>query len=231
MKTDRIREIWDFWKDAVPGVVFFSIYISWFRLLETTVYSRESMWLIHVPIDDCIPFLEVFIIPYLFWFGFVFMTFGWLYLYDREGYKKACIFMFTGMTVFLMISSLIPNGLNLRPAVMPRDNALTRLVLQLYSRDTSTNVFPSIHVYNSIACALAAVNTKSLSRHRALRMFWIVSATLIVLSTTFVKQHSVLDVSAAALMAMLVYIPVYGESDMRSPAAYGESQKSVFQLR
>ncbi len=221
MRQTEKNGIWEFWGDAVPGVVFFIMYITFFRLLESRSYSREEMWLIHAPLDDFIPFSEIFIIPYLLWFVFVFLTFAWRYLYDSEGYQNACLFMFTGMSVFLIVSALIPNGLNLRPAVMPRDNVFTHLTAMLYRGDTSTNVFPSIHVYNSMACAFAAVNTRTLNNHRIWRFFWIVMATLVILSTTFLKQHSVMDVSAALLMSMLVYIYVYRKNEVAAPVPAG----------
>ncbi|MCR5303463.1 MAG: serine/threonine protein phosphatase, partial [Lachnospiraceae bacterium] len=183
MKEKTAKKLWDFWKDAIPGVAFFIIYMLYFHRLETIPHSMGDIWMIHLKIDDCIPFMEIFIIPYLLWFGFVFLTLAWLYLYDKGEYKRSCLFMFTGMSIFLMISTVIPNGLSLRPAVFPRDNMLTDAVRALYLTDTSTNVFPSIHVYNSIACALAAVYSKSMDKHPVLRTSWVIMATLIILST------------------------------------------------
>ena len=46
---------------------YFLIYLAWFAYLERTVTRRFHV--IHMPIDDYIPFIEVFIVPYLLWFG------------------------------------------------------------------------------------------------------------------------------------------------------------------
>ena len=58
------------------------------------------------------------------------------------------------MTVFLLISTFFPNIQHLRPLKMPRDNVFTHLVLLLQKVDTPTNLWPSIHVYNSIGAHL-----------------------------------------------------------------------------
>ena len=45
------------------------IYMPCFLYLEHNVTT--DFHLIYTPIDDMIPFLEIFIIPYLLWFAFV----------------------------------------------------------------------------------------------------------------------------------------------------------------
>ena len=48
---------------------YFIIYLTWFGYLERTVTTHYH--LIHLPIDDYIPFCEYFVIPYIMWFGYV----------------------------------------------------------------------------------------------------------------------------------------------------------------
>ena len=65
---------------------------------------------------------------------------------DGEGFRR---YMWSIMITFLfstLICALIPNGQDLRPAVMPRDNIFCDLVAYTYSLDTNTNVFPGVHV-------------------------------------------------------------------------------------
>ena len=45
---------------------YFIIYLTWFGYLERTVTTHYH--LIHLPIDDYIPFCEYFVIPYIMWF-------------------------------------------------------------------------------------------------------------------------------------------------------------------
>lgn len=70
--------------------------------------------------------------------------------------------MFSGMTIFLIICTVFPNGLNLRPEVFTRDNFCIELVKRIYQTDTPTNVLPSLHVYNSICCYIAISHCEKL---------------------------------------------------------------------
>ena len=126
---------------------YFLIYILWFTYLEQTVTRRFHV--IHMAVDDYIPFIEIFIIPYLMWFGYVALAVAWFFFTNAQDYYKLCIFLFVGMTIFLVISTVYPHGHYLRPRVFERDNIFISMVKGLYMVDTPTNLFPSIHVYNS----------------------------------------------------------------------------------
>ena len=92
---------------------------------------------------------------------------------------------FLAITFFLseLIWLLLPNGQDLRPAVMPRDNLLTRLVAGLYAIDTNANGFPSVHVVGAIGAVWAVRKTPSLRHHPAIRWAVAVLAALIGHST------------------------------------------------
>ena len=161
--------------------------------------------MIHVTLDDHIPFCEWFVIPYFLWFAYVSLAVLWLFFRDKDDYYRACVFLFTGMTVFLVISTLFPNGHHLRPSVMPRNNIFTMLVSYLYSTDTPTNLWPSIHVYNSLGTHFAIVRNRRLSKIRWLKTGSLILCVSIILSTMFIKQHSVFDVVTAFIMAAAMY--------------------------
>ena len=138
---------------ALPALLYTCIYFPWFGHLEDTVTKHYRV--IYHPLDDVIPFCEVFIIPYLLWFAYVVAVIVLLFFIDQKSYIRCCVFMAVGMTLFLIISTLFPNGHHLRPQVMPRDNVFTDLIAGLYLTDTSTNIFPSIinpHIF--IICVL-----------------------------------------------------------------------------
>lgn len=193
---------------ALPALLYTCIYFPWFGHLEDTVTKHYRV--IYHPLDDVIPFCEVFIIPYLLWFAYVVAVIVLLFFMDQKSYIRCCVFMAVGMTLFLLISTLFPNGHHLRPQVMPRDNVFTDLIAGLYLTDTSTNIFPSIHVYNSIAAHLGIAKCEALRKYRALRFGSLILSVSIILSTVLIKQHSVLDLFGAVILAVLVYIPIYG---------------------
>lgn len=189
-------------------LLYFPLYLVWFAFLEKTVTRRFHV--VHVAVDDYIPFVEYFIVPYLLWFAYV--AAGMLYFFFRDvsDYYKLCAFLFVGMTVFLIISTVYPNGHYLRPSVFPRDNVFASLVQWLYGTDTPTNLFPSIHVYNSIGIHIAVSHSRELKKRRGVQIFSGILMASIILATMFLKQHSVFDVVTACGLAAVMYTMVYG---------------------
>ena len=64
-------------------------------------------------------------------------------------------------------------------------------------------------MYNSIGCAIALMKCQNISHHQIIKIFAIVSAVMITLSTMFIKQHSFLDAVGASLLAVILYILIY----------------------
>ena len=93
------------------------------------------------------------------------------------------------MTLSLLFCAIVPNGTDLRPAYIYGNDIFTRTVRALWRTDTPTNVFPSIHVFNSVTLALAYHHC---ARLRGRKWLWVrVSADLlcvsIILSTMLLK--------------------------------------------
>lgn len=182
-------------------------YMPWFMWLE----SRANLpyHVIHVRLDDMIPFVEYFIVPYLLWFAYVAAVFVYLFFRNRRDFYQYCIFLCAGMTLFLIISTVYPNGHLLRPNTFPRNNIFTFAVQLLYQADTATNIFPSLHVFNSIAAHRALANDAVLGKNRLIRSASFILMTSIILATVFLKQHSVLDVIAGILLGVVMDQLVY----------------------
>ena len=187
---------------------YFLIYMPWFVYLEKRTDVRHYM--IHSPIDNYIPFIEYFIIPYLLWFIFIAVTVAYFLIKDKWGFYRLCAFLFSGMTIFLIICTVFPNALNLRPTVFPRDNMFTDMVKVLYKTDTPTNVLPSIHVFNSLVVHITICKSEELCKLRPVKIASLVLCVSICLSTMILKQHSIVDVMGAALMAYGLYPLAYG---------------------
>lgn len=184
------------------------LYIPWFLYLEKHVTT--DFHLIHVGLDDKIPFIEFFIVPYLLWFAYIAVTIGYFMLLgEKSEFYRMITLLFSGMTIFLIISTIYPNGLNLRPETFARDNIFVDMVKNLYATDTSTNVLPSIHVYNSIAAYLAIANCEKLQKIKWVQISSLTLTILIVLSTMFLKQHSVVDVIAGCALVSVLYVLIY----------------------
>lgn len=202
-----MKKYYEKYKHILPLAVYAVIYITWFAYLEKTVTRPEN--LIHMELDDKIPFCELFVVPYFLWFAYVSIAVLYLFFKDKQGYYKTCVFLFTGMTIFLLVSTLWPNGHHLRPYVMPRDNIFTEMVARLYRMDTPTNLWPSIHVYNSIGAHLAIIKNQTLRKHKGICTGSFILCVSIILSTVLIKQHSVFDMLTAFIMAAIMYVTVY----------------------
>ena len=79
----------------------------------------------------------------------------------------------------------------------------------LYRTDTATNIFPSIHVFNSIAAHVAVAKNRKLGGNIWIRGGSFLLMVSIILATMFLKQHSVLDVIAGTLLGVLMEQLVY----------------------
>lgn len=203
----KLKKFYADYHHAIPLIAYGIVYLTWFCHLEKTVTKQYTV--IHMALDDYIPFVEVFVIPYFLWFAYVAAVVAFFFFKDKAEYYRTCIFLFTGMTIFLIVSTIWPNGHHLRPHVMPRDNIFTQLVSCLYKTDTPTNLWPSIHVYNSLGAHFAIAKSRHFENHKGIKAASFLLAMSIILSTMFIKQHSLFDVLTGFGLAVIMYIVIY----------------------
>ena len=196
-------------------IIYTAIYMGGFRIMEGARHVHYHM--IHTWLDDQIPFCEYFIIPYFLWFGFNVAVVTWIVFKGtvQETYKVSAVLM-TGMMIFLVVSAIYPNRLDLRPDYVATSNICGMLVSFLYKTDTPTNVLPSIHVFNTMALCFAVHGNKELRKRKLLTLSSDILGVLIVLSTMFLKQHSVIDVSLGLVMSVM--LQMIGDRIFETPA-------------
>lgn len=186
--------------------LFLPVYLALFFTIEH--FITDNYWATQLPIDYKIPFLEGFAPFYASWSVLLCILGIYLIIKDGEGFRR---YMWSIMVTFListLICALIPNGQDLRPAVMPRDNIFCDLVAYTYSLDTNTNVFPSVHVLGVIAAVSAVWHTPGL-RKWGWRAGSLALGIVIIAATLFVKQHAFIDVLAGLFVGALGDIIVY----------------------
>ena len=156
---------------------------------------------------------RVFYLPeagYFLWFVYVAGTLVFFLFHSKEDYYKMCTFLFSGMTLSLIICTFFHNGTDFRPVIDPNKNIFSAAVAALYKTDTCTNVFPSIHVYNAVGTHIAISRSQILAKYRFLRLGSLLLTISICLATMFLKQHSIIDVCGAFLMSYAIHYLVYG---------------------
>lgn len=188
-------------------LLYMGIYFVWFFWLEQR--NNLSMTTIHMTMDEWIPFNEFFFIPYAMWFLYIPAVVLYYLFHSKSDYYKTCAFLFSGMTICLIIYTIWPNCQDLRPSAFARDNFLVDAVRNLYLTDTATNVCPSIHVFNSIGAYIAINENEKLHNNKLIRFGALILTVLICLSTVFLKQHSVFDGLCAVALSCVLYLVVY----------------------
>lgn len=184
----------------------FGLVNLWFLLIEGEI--RVPSHYMYTPFDDLIPFIPAFIVPYYIWFlyqGFVMMYF---YIKSYESFCKLMIFAVLTFTIANITYMLYPNGIFLRPTELP-DNLLGHWVALTYLKDSPVNSAPSLHVMISIATHVAISDYEPFRRRRWLIISSLVLMILIIMSTVFVKQHSIVDVIMGTGIGFLLYLVIY----------------------
>lgn len=187
-----------FW--PVFGVIFAAL-----ERFRTTGYH-----IVYSPVDDLIPFCEFFVIPYFFWFVYLVGMYVYSIFWDIETFKKYTWYIILTYTATVIIYIFWPTAQELRPVVFERNNVFTGIMKRFYSFDTNTNVCPSLHVIGAVAVSAAAWNSKLFSK-TGWRIAFTVTTLLIIISTVFLKQHSVVDIPPALAICVLAYPPVFGK--------------------
>ena len=190
-------------------LLYFPVYLAAFAYIERHVPGR--MHIIESALDMKIPFIEYFIVPYFLWFLYIAVGVIYFLFLEEESYKKFMYLIMIGMTVFILVSMIFPNGLMLRPVYFAHDNIFVDLTKFLYSIDTATNVFPSIHVFNSLAMHCVVAKSARLRENKILRGISFLLCVSIILSTMFLKQHSVFDVISGMGLFCVAYSVIYQE--------------------
>lgn len=163
-----------------------------------------------LPLDDMIPIVNIFIIPYV-----------WAYLFWAMGpmavskCDKRHFADYMAANVFACLLGMI--ALGLLPTYMDRvaeglydvsenPGVLEKLRLFWYSMDGSEmayNLLPSFHCINSTLCYLGVMGRKEIPKW--FRAYSLVTALLIFASTLYVKQHFLLDVPTGIAVAVFAY--------------------------
>lgn len=180
-------------------------------LLTENLIPAENCHVVHSFLDDIIPFCEVFVIPYVFWYALIFLSLLYFALYDIEAFKDLSKFIIVTQVVAMAIYIIFPSRQDLRPNLeeLGRSNIFTDIISLLYAFDTSTGVCPSLHVAYSLG--IGSVWLKKKDAGIGIKIFIVVSVILICLSTMFIKQHSAVDFFAAIPVCILAEAIVFGK--------------------
>ena len=189
-------------------LLYWPIYCVIFMFLEHSYPKYMSslgkeFHVMHTGLDDLIPFNEIFLIPYMFWFLYIILVLFYTMFYDIDAYNGMMTFIIITYTISLIFFFTYPTIQHLRPTVFERDNFLTDYMRSFYQFDTNTNICPSVHVFGSFASTFAIMHIKKAGT--GLKIAAHITNVLVCLSTVFLKQHSVIDVFVALPICLIAY--------------------------
>ena len=186
----------------IPLIVLLSFFLA-----ELTISPAICTPTDH-SIDHRIPLLPGFIYPYLLGLPMVIFMGVLLLWKDWRCYERYMFFIGIACMSALIFHLLLPTRHDLRPAVLPGRGLTIRLLRLLYKADSSANTCPSLHAVGLCAVCFAAWDSRKLRTPRLLFPIWGLSL-LILLSSIWVKQSSLLDLLAAVLHSTAAYLVVY----------------------
>ena len=204
MKRQTLRKLFSENKQILYFLFFILAEILYFL---TQLYGGEYN-VIHTRLDDFIPFLPVFVIPYVIWYLYVPFSMLYTCFTDKSAFKKQIITVFSGMAVCIATFIVFPSAVDFRPNA-EGDGFFLWVCRIIFSKDKPVNVFPSMHCYEAVIIHLTTFRSTPLKNNIPLRAASAVLAVLICLSTVFIKQHSVIDLFGGVALAVILYAAVY----------------------
>lgn len=151
---------------------------------------------ISLPIDHQIPFISAFIVIYIL--SYVQWVGGYLTVArEEENFAlRAMSAEIIAKIICLAIFLILPTAMA-RPEVLGND-IFGRLTKLIYTMDTPTNLFPSIHCLESWIIFRTSFGLKRVGR-------WIIPvyavfAILVFITVLFVRQHLILDIPAGIIV-------------------------------
>ena len=135
------------------------LWFGLFAVVSAAYFSLQFLGLrhhlIHTPVDDVIPFVPAFIIPYVLWYFYVPGMMLFMCFKDREVFMRQVATLFTGAFICITVFALYPTRIDFRPDASG-GGLLLALCRLIYANDQPYNVLPSLHCYEATAIHLAS---------------------------------------------------------------------------
>lgn len=154
-----------------------------------------------LPIDDAIPLVPIFVVPYLFgfffWGGILIL---WTMWRKPNAYLRFMLAMLIAVlcayVVYVCYQSTVP-----RPEIEIR-TVFDQMLAWVYGFDNRYNSFPSGHTFTT---TIMLLSTLSIVKKTVWKVAFMLLAMSIVLATVLLKQHYILDPIAGAGLGIFAW--------------------------
>jgi membrane-associated phospholipid phosphatase len=212
MKNLRFRKYYIKYRHFLFAALGWLVFFVSFFVLKRAI---SPVHYIHSPIDDLIPFFPASVFAYCLWYIYLFIPLLYFGLKSKSDFIRLQGYIFIGMAFCVIFYVFYPNAINFRPEVKANDFS-TWLASLLFSVDSSNMVTPSMHVFDAFAMHFGLCESSLTRSDKRLHIISFIIAALITVSTVLLKQHSVIDIFWGIVLALALYVPVYGIRHIRS---------------
>lgn len=210
------------WKKYAPLLLMLVFPVLGMMYAWTNTSGNQNVYRLITVVDEAIPFLKVFAVPYSIWIFYIYVCLFYFFKKDINVYYRSLLTYIISALICYVIYSVFQTTVP-RPLVIGSD-PFSELMRYIYNRDQPFNCFPSIHCFSSYM-VMRMVWTSSFRNKWNVTLITGMSS-LIILSTLFVKQHVIMDaLGAFFLVEVVTAVIILGE---RSFKVSRERQKSTF---
>ena len=162
--------------------------------------------IVNIEFDNYIPFISIFIFPYILWYISLFLVPYLFSKYDKTLYQVYVKTILISLIIAFLIYFFYPTTL-IRDNVVVKDIP-TYLISLIYELDTpALNCLPSAHCILSFVHIYITLIIKKMNKK--VKLLIIIQSILVVLATVFIKQHVIVDVISAFILSLLIYLITY----------------------
>lgn len=181
------------WRNAGIGILL-AVGVFLTNEIYDLLNHAPNVLFLKTPLDDLIPVVSPFVIPYVSLQPFVYASLISFLLFRTRIFQSAALSMIAALLISYLFYFFLQTYVD-RPHLSGGD-VFTQMILGVYAGDKPYNDFPSLHT--SISTLLAIHWWRVDKRIGVPVAVWV---ALIVASTVFVKQHYVPDLIAGLLLA------------------------------
>ena len=182
-------------------------YGLWYALLNR---FQTHCHLIHMAVDDKIPFLPVFSVFYVMWYLYIAFALLLTLIKSKRDFLVMCCLIFLALFSSLIVCTIYPSMHDLRPADSEMGTSFFADVVRWhYNHDEPRVILPSMHCIVAIVITVGLICSDTCKGNWIVRILCPILSVLIMLSTVFIKQHSFADVLLAIGMSIPVCLLTY----------------------
>ena len=189
---------------SIPPFLIFAIVFA-LSYLPAMLLNMPGSNYPELPIDSQIPLVPWFVYFYFLTFPLALLA----YFYLAYANKKELYNLFLTLCISWAISGIFYlcwQTEMVKPALEPT-NFTNKFVLWTWGSTNPINCFPSQHCYMAIAMVIACC-TAGKKMNIFYKIFTVIMAVMIVLSTVFLRQHFLLDFVGSFVIMVPTYLTV-----------------------